>query len=429
MRVLNKSILLQVFGLVIVICLLTTAAPADPLFSNYRGDTQRTGRASHVGPQTPANVIQVNIGSPIASSPAIGAKGTAYFGSNDNRLYAVSATGNILWSYQTGGLVTSSPALDSAGNIYVGSLDGYMYSVDPTGALVWRTSSAANPASPPSAIYSSPVITSSDSLIYSALSGYVFSLDTQTGLEQWRYRSGTTMLSSAAVSNDEQSIYIGGTDGKLHALSSDGALQWTYQAIDKNHAAPAVVDAGLIYTTSADGILHCLNDDGSLRWKFNANSIISGSPAVALDGTAYFGTYQGYMTAVSSMGTRSWIFRANAEIKTSPIIDSLGNLYFGDAGGTVYSLDSGGHLRWTLATGSEVTTTAIGADGSLYFGSQNGTFWIVNDGLHHLPEPFHADSPACRCARARVYNPKKKSRPLNVSCSYSEMLSATMPGR
>lgn len=262
-----------------------------------------------------------------------------------------------------------------------------MYSVDPTGALVWRTSSAANPASPPSAIYSSPVITSSDSLIYSALSGYVFSLDTQTGLEQWRYRSGTTMLSSAAVSNDEQSIYIGGTDGKLHALSSDGALQWTYQAIDKNHAAPAVVDAGLIYTTSADGILHCLNDDGSLRWKFNANSIISGSPAVALDGTAYFGTYQGYMTAVSSMGTRSWIFRANAEIKTSPIIDSLGNLYFGDAGGTVYSLDSGGHLRWTLATGSEVTTTAIGADGSLYFGSQNGTFWIVNDGLHHLPEP------------------------------------------
>ncbi len=51
-----------------------------------------------------------------------------YSGSNDNHLYAFDAvSGDVLWSYATGGYVISSPAL-SDGVVYVGSLDGNLYS-------------------------------------------------------------------------------------------------------------------------------------------------------------------------------------------------------------------------------------------------------------------------------------------------------------
>ncbi|NLN75253.1 MAG: PQQ-like beta-propeller repeat protein [Armatimonadetes bacterium] len=374
-------------------CLIAMQAPAvtmvDPLFPNYRGDEQRTGRALRNGPAAPTNVIRVDIGKTIHSSPAIGVDGTAYFGSTDKNIYAVSATGDIMWSYLTGNIVMSSPVIDPSGNIYIGSLDGYMYALDSSGALKWRASTSVVPGSPTTAVYSSPIVTPSGSLVFAALNGYIFSLDVETGAEQWRYNTGTTMMASAAVSGDGEYLYIGGTDGKLRCLSSDGQLQWEHQAIDKINTAPAIADDGSIYATSADGYLYCINPDGSLRWKTASFPNLLGSPAIGIDGTAYFGTYDGYMLAISTTGKRLWTFRTAATIKSSPVIDISGNLFFGNVDGMVYSVDSVGQMRWSLNVGSEVsTTTAIGDNGTLYFGLQNGTFCIINDGLiYHTPEP------------------------------------------
>lgn len=64
----------------------------------------------------------------VSSSPAVTDK-AVFFGSQDNRFYAVDrATGNELWDITTGGQITSSPAIAN-GVIYVGSHDGKLYAI------------------------------------------------------------------------------------------------------------------------------------------------------------------------------------------------------------------------------------------------------------------------------------------------------------
>jgi outer membrane protein assembly factor BamB len=73
----------------------------------------------------------------VYSSPAV-ANGVVYIGSDDNNVYALSAsTGVKLWSYATGSSVFSSPAVAN-GVVYIGSDDGNVYSLNAsTGAQLW----------------------------------------------------------------------------------------------------------------------------------------------------------------------------------------------------------------------------------------------------------------------------------------------------
>ena len=75
-------------------------------------------------------------GDTVSSSPVIGTDGSLYFGCADNKLYAVSPTGQLRWAYETGGAIrNSSPIIASDGAVYVGSLDGKVYCVEPAGTL------------------------------------------------------------------------------------------------------------------------------------------------------------------------------------------------------------------------------------------------------------------------------------------------------
>ncbi len=72
--------------------------------------------------QTGEVVWSYATGGAVISSPAV-ANGVVYVGSFNDNIYALSAaTGAVLWSYQTGTRVESSPAV-SNGIVYVGSSD------------------------------------------------------------------------------------------------------------------------------------------------------------------------------------------------------------------------------------------------------------------------------------------------------------------
>ena len=52
-------------------------------------DPQHTGRSPFVGPSTPTKKWEFATGGWLESSPAIGADGTIYIGSDDKKLYAI----------------------------------------------------------------------------------------------------------------------------------------------------------------------------------------------------------------------------------------------------------------------------------------------------------------------------------------------------
>jgi len=101
---------------------IVQAQPADAPWSMFGRNAQRTGRSPYTGPEIPALKWSAALGK-VGSSPAIGADGTIYVGSNNNRLYAITPGGTLKWSFTTGGPVLSSPAIGADGTILVGSND------------------------------------------------------------------------------------------------------------------------------------------------------------------------------------------------------------------------------------------------------------------------------------------------------------------
>lgn len=62
----------------------------------------------------------------------MGADGTIYMGSDDNRLYALNPDGTLKWFYQTDDLIRSSPAIGANGTIYIAGgtvMESFMRSV------------------------------------------------------------------------------------------------------------------------------------------------------------------------------------------------------------------------------------------------------------------------------------------------------------
>src|SRR5207302_1268619 len=79
------------------------------------------GRSGVAGPLSPTQKWTYSAGGAIASSSAVAADGTIYFGSFDHKLYAIKSDGTERWAFATGGTVRSTPAIGADSTVYVGS--------------------------------------------------------------------------------------------------------------------------------------------------------------------------------------------------------------------------------------------------------------------------------------------------------------------
>jgi len=82
----------------------------------------------------------------LLSSPAIGADGTIYVATQPGILYAVSISGQLLWTFDIAsagftGSFRSSPSIDSNGSIYfglnIGNPSSAFFAVNSNGTLKW----------------------------------------------------------------------------------------------------------------------------------------------------------------------------------------------------------------------------------------------------------------------------------------------------
>ena len=104
-------------------------ASASP-WPRFHRDIQSTGLSPiNTSSITGTKKWSDTTGNSIDSSPAIGADGTIYVGSEDNKLYAINPNGTLKWSFTTGNAIFSSPAIGADGTICVGSLDNNLYAI------------------------------------------------------------------------------------------------------------------------------------------------------------------------------------------------------------------------------------------------------------------------------------------------------------
>ena len=165
-----------------------------------------------------------------ATSVTIAPDGTIYFGSGDGQLYALTAEGTLKWSVGVGKglMVFVSPALALDGTIYVGT-------------------------------------------------------------------TGTAPLGTSQEQQEASYPFI--------AFSPEGERVWEYQLAYWIRSSPTVVADGTIYFGGWDGNLYALTPEGELRWQIALGDVpveqgIEAQPVVALDGTIFVGTWDGRFVAV-----------------------------------------------------------------------------------------------------------------------------------
>jgi polyvinyl alcohol dehydrogenase (cytochrome) len=242
------------------------------------------------------------------NSPTVDIKRRAvYFGTGDaetcpaadtsDAVMAVSMdTGKRLWAYQAqagdcmpdasaGGPqdfpdldIGNSPVLRTLSNgkrvVIVGTKDGYVFALDPdnNGALVWKTEVAGNPkgTQEPSGIIWGGA--SDDTNVYYGLSGGgIVAVRLISGECAWftSFSNGAHSVENVAAASAMPGVaFVGGTDGKLHALrTADGHQIWEYDTAHEYNTvnqvpgkggamfAPGpVIAGGMLFVNSGYGV-------------------------------------------------------------------------------------------------------------------------------------------------------------------------------
>jgi outer membrane protein assembly factor BamB len=349
--------------------------PASSPWPMFHHDLNHTGRSQY---DTSKNNGKENwsytTGGFITSSPVIGSDGTIYFGSQDNKFYALYPNGTQKWAFESGSRIVTSPAISSDGTIYFSSDDNKFYALFPNGTKKWDFTVEA-------AIDSSPMI-GMDGTIYFGCEDTKLHALFPNGTEKWNFTTGSNIGTSTPAIGPDGTIYVGSLDGKLYAVFSNGTKKWDFDTGNMVQTSPAIGPDGTIYFGSdfgsADTKFYALNPDGTKKWAISTGKFIYSSPAIGSDGTIYFGSENHKLYAIYPNGTKKWDFTTGNAVTSSPAIGLDGTIYVGSADAKLYALYPNGTKKWDFTTGDEVgSSPAIGSDGTIYFGSVDGKLYAL----------------------------------------------------
>jgi eukaryotic-like serine/threonine-protein kinase len=340
------------------------AHPTD--YTGFGFDAQRTHFNSIEQQLSPRTVALLkpywtaSTGATINSSPAVVDR-VVYIGSDDQKLYALSAdTGKPVWIASTNGRVYSSPTVNN-GTVYVASSDGTLYAFDAkSGKIRWRASTGNQ-------IYSSPIVV--NGLLYiGSFDSKLYAFDATTGERRWSTATDVYIVSSPACSNG--TVYIGTGGGKLYAINAgDGHVIWSATLGSRITSSPTVAQ-NLVYVGSSDKNLYALDaSNGSAVWSAATQDVVASSPAVD-KGTVYIGSADSHIYAFQARtGKLLWSTQTYNQVNSSPTVAN-GLVYVGSWDGLVYACDAAtGQVLWTGYTSDHIFSSPAVVNGVVYIGS------------------------------------------------------------
>ncbi|MCB1186344.1 PQQ-binding-like beta-propeller repeat protein [bacterium] len=343
-------------------------------WGNDGHDLRGTRRSKSAGPQDDNLRWTFTSGGFIGCTPAVASDGTVYFGSYDNKLYALNPDGSEKWNYATAGEISSSPALDDSGNIYFGSFDNSIYALDSSGGLLWSHPTADE--------IRSPALVGSDGKIYiGSFDGKLYAM-TPAGSEAWTYDTGGSIWCGISEGADGN-IYFGeGTD--LFCLDQDGNLQWTYAGSDGIYTTPSIGADGSIHVSDLDENFYAVRPDGTLKWSV-INNLSGGSGCsvgIGLDGTLFYTITSNKLLARNPDGSLDWELQLGDTGSQSVAIGNDGTMYLATFDNKVHAINRNGSIAWTYnSPTSMISSTSIGADGVIYVGGFDGKLYALGPAL------------------------------------------------
>ena len=331
----------------------------DPADSSQEGSSpwpmfrreQNLSGASNSSVSTSLKLIwKFKAGGPVTSSPAV-VDGQVIFGSNDGKVYAISAgNGKLNWIFATGGAMEASPLI-LEGIVYIGSSDTFLYALKTeNGELIWKYKTGDRVLGAPNWFVAPD--DKSKKIVFGSYDASLYCLDSASGELVWNYETGSYINGTPTVSDGN--IIFGGCDGNIYVLSSkDGSVRRTIR-LNAYIAGSAAVINGNVYLGHYGNKCVSLNIETSkINWSyFYKNFPYFSSPAI-WGNYMVIGGRDKYLHCIGKDdGKGIWRFRTGGRIDSSPAIcDDKVMVGADDGFGTQSSFLLGTQNRTPVTTG------------------------------------------------------------------------------
>lgn len=363
------------------------------------GCPNRAGRSALTGSLFAASNWRTDLRGDVRSSPVVSANGTTFVASNDDRLFALNDSGEVLWEVdlmdplpwwipRIPWPVSASPAIGQDGTVYIGSDHSRVQAFHPaTGAQSWSFSTGAE--------IRSPLAIGPDGTIYvGTRNGKVFAIN-KNGTQRWSYTLPTLWpfrdVRTAPAIDLQGNVYFT-VSGKLVSLNAAGGLRFVTLlnlCLKDVVSSPTVSNDGVVYVGGGTNTLYAINaTNGSIRWTRELGGILlgvlddAGSPAIGKDGTIYVGSTDSHIYAHAPDGTFRWKYRVTGPIRSTPLVDASEHVFVGSDDNYVYAFDgANGQRLWRFNTGHDVrSSVALGTRGQVLVGSDDNHLYSIGEG-------------------------------------------------
>jgi outer membrane protein assembly factor BamB len=181
----------------------------------------------------------------------------------------------------------------------------------------------------------------------------------------WRFHAGAPLAGGAAVGNGQ--VYVGSTEGYLHALDAEGAFRWSYTVKGGIVGSPVVDPGGRIYVATTAREINAIQPDGTRWWTFRSPAAIV-TPLVQMrDGSLVFGGGDRHLWAVSSRAGARWRAPIAGRIGVGPVLGAAADRVAVVTAAGGLAVISGAWARWDAELGAAPgAAPVVGADGTVH---------------------------------------------------------------
>jgi outer membrane protein assembly factor BamB len=308
-------------------------------------------------------------------APSIGSDGTIYVtaadtgGSQGAHLYAISPTGQKLWSFEPPAQISSAAALADDDIIYfiTSYPSAQLYSISKSGNLNWSWEVFSKQLSPPAIAEDGTTYVGALFYPSQASSNALYALRPDGSLK-WRYKMALDIPTRPTIGGDG-TIYFGGND-RFYAFNPDGSVYWSQpwkfaQTVIREDQTLLVA----YRLSNGLGYLSAVELDGVPNWTTQQDSspnfLLSPEPAIFLgptslypnglnrpngliEGPAAFTTDNVYHAIISQTVLAAYtqpaglLWQRTFEFpsESSPVITPEGIMYIGTRGGRLYAIQA-----------------------------------------------------------------------------------------
>jgi outer membrane protein assembly factor BamB len=240
--------------------------------------------------------------------PSIGSDGTVYVTAQDDseseptkddgHLYSLNPNdGSIINRYNQELTYSISPSIGATGTIYaVSSDDRTVYFINPTTGATELISNKIEGDRIGSLELSIIPRLGANKIIVGDDESYLNLIDLSDGSNLYKQVDKDDSVHTSITTNSTGTLYFGSGNGYLYSIDDSGSLN-EFETSGCIGSSPAIGADGTIYFGNSDGYFYALNPDLTLKWKYKTGGEIWSSPVIAPDGMVYVGCNDVYVYA------------------------------------------------------------------------------------------------------------------------------------